>query len=96
MNAPFLLTAQLTGRLDRRYPAAGVVAVGCVEARRRPRVEHAGPATPFLVTVGRLPAVRAGFGLLVPGVTHVALRDVRPEISGAASGVVNASRQVGT
>ena len=38
----------------------------------------------------------AGFGLLVPGVTHVAMRDVPPEISGAASGVVNASRQIGT
>jgi hypothetical protein len=38
----------------------------------------------------------AGFGLLVPGVTNVAMRDVPPEISGAASGVLNASRQIGT
>jgi hypothetical protein len=30
MNAPFLLAAQLAGRLDRRYPPARVVAVGCV------------------------------------------------------------------
>ncbi|HEY5399067.1 MAG TPA: MFS transporter, partial [Trebonia sp.] len=30
MNAPFLLTAQLTGRLDHRWPAAAVTAAGCV------------------------------------------------------------------
>ena len=97
MNAPFLLTAQLTGRLDRRYPAAGVVAAGCVAgAAGVLALSMAGPATPFLVTVGGYLLCGAGFGLLVPGVTHVALRDVPPEISGAASSVVNASRQIGT
>jgi len=38
----------------------------------------------------------AGFGLLVPAVTHVAMRDVPPEASGGTSSVVNASRQIGT
>jgi len=97
MNAPFLLTAQLTGRLDRRYPAAGVVAAGCgAGAAGVVALSMAGPATPFLVTAGGYLLCGAGFGLLVPGVTHVAMRDVPPEISGAASSVVNASRQIGT
>jgi MFS transporter, DHA2 family, methylenomycin A resistance protein len=54
------------------------------------------PTTPFPVTAVGFLLCGAGFGLLVPGVTHVAMRDVPPEISGAASGVVNASRQIGT
>ena len=30
MNAPFLLMAQLTGWLDRRFPAATVICAGCL------------------------------------------------------------------
>jgi EmrB/QacA subfamily drug resistance transporter len=97
MNAPFLLTAQLTGRLDRRYPAARLVAAGCVAgAAGVLALSMAAPPTPFLVTAVGFLLCGAGFGLLVPGVTHVAMRDVAPETSGAASSVVNASRQLGT
>ena len=70
-----------------------------VAGRRRHGVlalSMAGPTTPFLVTAGGYLLCGAGLGLLVPGVTHVAMRDVPPEISGAASSVVNASRQIGT
>jgi DHA2 family methylenomycin A resistance protein-like MFS transporter len=97
MNAPFLLAAQLTGRLDRRYPAARVVAAGCVAGAAGVfALSTAAATTPFVVTAVGFLLCGAGFGLLVPGVTHVAMRDVPPEISGAASGVVNASRQLGT
>jgi MFS transporter, DHA2 family, methylenomycin A resistance protein len=97
MNAPFLLTAQLTGRVDRRYPVARVVAAGCVAGAAGVfALSLAAATTPFVVTAVGFLLCGAGFGLLVPGVTHVAMRDVPPEISGAASGVVNASRQVGT
>jgi MFS transporter, DHA2 family, methylenomycin A resistance protein len=97
MNAPFLLTAQLAGRLDRRYPVAGVVAAGCVAGAAGVfALSMAGPTTPFIVTAVGYQLCGAGFGLLVPGVSHVAMRDVPPETSGAASSVVNASRQIGT
>ena len=97
MNAPFLLTAQLAGRLDRRCPAAGVVAAGCAAGAAGVfALSMAGPTTPFVVTAVGYLLCGAGFGLLVPGVTNVAMRDVPPETSGAASSVVNASRQIGT
>jgi MFS transporter, DHA2 family, methylenomycin A resistance protein len=38
----------------------------------------------------------AGFGTMIPGTTNVAMRDVPPGVSGAASGVWHASRQIGT
>jgi len=37
-----------------------------------------------------------GTGMWIPGVANVAMRDVPPGLSGTASGVFNASRQVGT
>lgn len=96
-NAPILLAAQLAGRLDRRYPPARVVAVGCVAgAIGFLALSRAGTGTPFALTVAGYLLAGAGFGVLVPGVTHVAMRDVPAGVSGAASGVLNASRQVGT
>ena len=40
--------------------------------------------------------VGVGWGTLVPGVVNVAMRDVPRGVSGGASGLVNAARQVGT
>jgi MFS transporter, DHA2 family, methylenomycin A resistance protein len=97
MNAPFLFMAQLTGRIDRRYPPSRVVAAGCVVgALGILALSRAGTSTPFILTAFGYVLAGAGFGVLVPGVTHVAMRDVPAGVSGAASGVVNASRQVGT
>lgn len=97
MNAPFLFMAQLTGRIDRRHPPGRVVSAGGVVAAigifALSRVDT---STPFLLTAIGYVLAGAGFGVLVPGVTHVAMRDVPAGVSGAASGVVNASRQVGT
>jgi MFS transporter, DHA2 family, methylenomycin A resistance protein len=97
MNAPFLLMAQLTGRIDRRHPASRVVAAGCVVAAIGVfALSRAGTPTPFILTAIGYFLAGLGFGVMVPGVTHVAMRDVPAGVSGAASGVVNASRQVGT
>ena len=97
MNAPFLVMAQLTGRIDRRQPPGRVVAVGCVVAATGILVlSRAGMSTPFALTAIGYLLAGSGFGVLVPGVTHVAMRDVPQGASGAASGVVNASRQIGT
>ena len=97
MNVPFLLMAQLTGRLDRRHPPSRVVAAGCIVAAIGIfALSRATPTAPFVLTAVGYLLSGAGFGVLVPGVTHVAMRDVPSGASGAASGVVNASRQVGT
>ena len=40
--------------------------------------------------------VGVGWGALVPGIINVAMRDVPPGVSGAASGILNAARQIGT
>jgi len=97
MNVPFLLMAQLTGRIDRRYPPSKVVAAGCVTAAIGIfALSRADTTTPFILTAIGYILAGSGFGVLIPGVTHVAMRDVPAGVSGAASGVVNASRQLGT
>jgi len=95
LNVPFLLIAQLTGRLD-RSPAA-VIGAGCLAAAAGVfALSLAGLATPFVLTAAGYVACGAGFGALVPAITHVAMRDVPAGASGTASGALNASRQIGT
>jgi DHA2 family methylenomycin A resistance protein-like MFS transporter len=97
MNGPFLLMAQFTGLIDRRHPPSRVVGAGCaVAAVGILALSMAGATGPFALTAAGYLLAGAGFGVLVPGVTHVAMRDVPAGVSGTASGVVNASRQVGT
>jgi MFS transporter, DHA2 family, methylenomycin A resistance protein len=97
MNGPFLLMAQFTGRIDRRHPPHRVVAAGCVVAAIGIfALSRAGANTSFALTAVGYILAGAGFGVLVPGVSHVAMRDVPTGVSGAASSVVNASRQIGT
>ena len=74
-----------------------MVAAGCVAGAAGVfALSMVFPTTQFLLTAAGFLLCGAGFRLLVPGATHVAVRDVPPEISGAASGVVNGSRQIGT
>ena len=97
MNAPFLLMAQFAGRLDRRFSAAAVVAIGCLVAAIGVFVlSRVTTTTPFALTAFGYVLFGAGFGTFVPATTHVAMRDVPPGSSGAASGVLNAARQIGT
>jgi DHA2 family methylenomycin A resistance protein-like MFS transporter len=97
MNAPFLLMAQFAGRLDRRFPAAAVAATGClVAALGIFALSVAGTTTPFAVTALGYLLFGAGSGTLLPATTHAAMRDVPAGVSGAASGVLNAARQIGS
>ena len=97
MNAPFLLMAQSAGRLDRRFPATAVVATGCaVAAVGVFALSRVTTTTPFALTAVGYVLFGGGFGTFIPGTTHVALRDVPPGVSGAASGMLNAARQIGT
>lgn len=97
MNAPFLLMAQFAGGLDRRFSAATVVATGCVVAAVGVfALSRVTTTTPFALTALGYVLFGAGFGTFIPGTTHVAMRDVPSGVSGAASGVLNAARQIGT
>jgi EmrB/QacA subfamily drug resistance transporter len=97
MNIPFLVTAQFAGRLNRRFPAAAVVAGGClVGACGVATLGSLGESTPFAVAFVGYVLLGSGWGALVPSTINVAMRDVPPGTSGGASGIVNAARQVGT
>lgn len=97
MNAPFLAMAQCTGRFERRFSATALVGGGClIGAAGIASLAAAGPSTPFALTAAGYVLSGAGFGTLVPAITHLAMRDVPAGVSGAASGVLNASRQIGT
>jgi MFS transporter, DHA2 family, methylenomycin A resistance protein len=97
LNAPFLVLAQLAGRLDRRFSGRAVICAGCLAAAAGLlALSLARPATPFALTAVGFVVSGAGFGALVPAITHVAMRDVPAGASGAASGLLNSSRQAGT
>jgi DHA2 family methylenomycin A resistance protein-like MFS transporter len=96
MNIPFLVTAQFAGRLSRRLPARAIVVGGCaVTAAGILTFSTLTPSSPFIVAVIGYVLFGTGTGMWIPGVANVAMRDVPPGLSGTASGVFNASRQVG-
>ncbi|MGH9093390.1 MAG: MFS transporter, partial [Acidimicrobiales bacterium] len=97
MNLPFLVVAQLSGRLHRRFRSATVVAAGCVAGGVGIVVLGLATATtPVVLAEAGYFVLGAGYGALVPGVANVAMRDVPAGVSGAASGILNTCRQVGT
>lgn len=97
MNAPFLLVAQLAGRLERRLTPTALVGSGCVlGAVGLAALAAAGPSSAFALTAAGYLLTGSGFGMLVPALTNLAMRDVPAGVSGAASAVINASRQIGT
>jgi EmrB/QacA subfamily drug resistance transporter len=96
LNIPFLVMAHFTGRLSRRLPAAAIAAGGClVTAAGILTLSTLTPSSPFFVTVIGYVLFGTGTGMWIPGVANVAMREVPPGLSGTASGVFNASRQVG-
>src|SRR6202034_1686355 len=97
MNIPFLVVAQFAGRLSRRLSASAIVAGGClVTAAGVSAFSTLTPSSPFVIAVIGYVVFGTGTGMWIPGVANVAMRDVPPGLSGTASGVFNASRQVGT
>lgn len=97
MNVPFLLVAQSVGTLRQRFSSGSLVTIGCGTAAIGIAILSVSAATtPFaLVATGYLIS-GAGFGLLVPAITGLAMNEIPPEVSGAASAVLNSSRQLGT
>jgi predicted MFS family arabinose efflux permease len=97
MNVPFLFMAQLAGRLEHRITPTAIVSGGCMAgAIGLAALAVAGPSSPFVLTAAGYLISGAGYGMLVPALTHLAMRDVPEGVSGAASAVLNASRQIGT
>jgi MFS transporter, DHA2 family, methylenomycin A resistance protein len=97
LNLPFMVLAQFAGPLNRRIPAIVVVSTGCLTAGAGMfLLSTITPGTPFVTAAIGYVLVGAGYGTAVPAVTGVAMRDVPDGFSGTASGVLNASRQVGT
>ena len=97
MNIPFIVTAQCAGRLRRRFQPVVIVVGGClVGAAGVAVLALLSDTTSFAVAFVGYVLVGMGWGTLVPGVVNVAMRDVPPGVSGGASGLVNAARQVGT
>ncbi len=97
MNIPFTLTAQSAGRLHSRFSSRAVITFGALAfAVSLVLLSQVTTTTPFIVTAVGFVLIGLGPGALVPAVTHAAMRDVPPAVSGAASGVLNAGRQVGT
>src|SRR5262249_56104879 len=57
------------------------------------------PATPSSAWYDFLPAflvAGAGMGCVFPPMTTVAMRDIKPHVAGAASGLLNTNRQIGS
>jgi Na+/melibiose symporter-like transporter len=97
MNIPFLVMAQLSGRLHRRFSSTAVATCGClVGACGTLGLSLVMPSTPFVLAGVGYALLGAGYGTLVPGITNVAMRDVPAGVSGCASGILNSARQVGT
>ncbi|MFJ8143350.1 MFS transporter [Streptomyces sp. NPDC096013] len=97
MNAPFLVAAQMAGKLSQRFTPRAIVTTGCTAgALGIAALSTLTPATPFAVAAVGYLVAGIGFGLLVPGITNVAMRDVAAPVAGAASAVLNAARQLGT
>jgi predicted MFS family arabinose efflux permease len=97
MNIPFIVTAQCAGRLRRRFQPVVIVVGGCLLGAAGVVVlALLSDTTSFAVAFVGYVLVGIGWGTLVPGVVNVAMRDVPSGVSGGASGLVNAARQVGT
>jgi EmrB/QacA subfamily drug resistance transporter len=97
MNVPFLLAAQMAGKLSQRFTPRAIVTTGCTAgALGVAALSTLTSTTPFAVAAVGYLVAGVGFGLLVPGITNVAMRDVAGPVAGAASAVLNSSRQLGT
>ncbi|MER7011111.1 MFS transporter [Saccharopolyspora sp. NPDC000359] len=97
LNVPFLIAAQAAGELGQRFTPRATVTAGCAAgALGVAALSTLTPTTPFLVAAVGYLVAGVGFGLLVPGITHVAMRDVPGSVAGAASAVLNSARQLGT
>lgn len=97
MNIPFLVMAQLAGRLNRRWRPMTVIVVGLVVASAGIfGLSRLTVTTPFLYAAVGYALLGLGFGMMTPAVANAAMSQAPEGISGIASGILNAARQVGT
>lgn len=96
MNIPFLCMAQFAGRLNQRFQGVVVITAGCLIGGVGVGVlSTVSTSNGFLLAAVGYVFLGTGYGLLVPATANVAMRDVPADVAGAASGVLNAARQVG-
>ncbi|MBV9893667.1 MAG: MFS transporter [Chloroflexi bacterium] len=97
MNVPFLVVAQFAGRLQERISSRWVMTVGCLTgAAGVAGLASVAPSSPFVLTGVWYVLAGVGYGMLAPAVASAAMRDVPSAVAGAASGLLSATRQVGT
>lgn len=97
MNLPFLAMAQFAGRLHRRFPSSAVTGTGLfVAAAGILTLSQVTTSTPFALAGAGYVLLGLGYGTMTPAVATVAMSEVPLGASGVASGILNASRQVGT
>jgi EmrB/QacA subfamily drug resistance transporter len=97
MPASVFLASQLTSRvLLRRLNQKTVMVVGTsVAVVGLLLATRVGAATTYAQIVVSLVLIGAGSGMTLVALTSASLADVRPDIAGAASGLVNVSQQLG-
>jgi EmrB/QacA subfamily drug resistance transporter len=96
LNVPFLLVAPFAGRIVRRFggrvtSGVGILlgAAGIIGLAQLDVGSSYGAAWPFYALIG------AGYGTATPAISATAMGAIPPTRSGAGSGVLNSSRQVG-
>lgn len=96
LNLPFLAVAPLAGRIGRRFGTGPTSAVGLlagalgIAALARLDVD-----SPYLAAWPAYLLIGLGYGLAVPAVSAAAMGSIPAARAGVASGILNASRQVG-
>jgi len=96
MNVPFLVASLFAGRVQQRFGAIRVVAVGATLgglALAGFGLLSAGSG--FLAALPSFLALGLGFGLAVPAVSAMGMAAIEAERAGLGSGVLNTARQFG-
>ncbi len=97
MNGPFLIAAQLAGRLHQRLSSRAIMGTGLLAAALGIfGLSRVTTTTNFALAVAGYGLLGVGYGMFVPAVSNAAMAEVPMGASGIASGILNASRQVGT
>jgi MFS family permease len=97
LNAPFLLVAQAAGALHRRFSGRAVMTIGLLLAALGVfALSQVTTTTTFVLAAVGYGLLGLGFGMFAPAVSNAAMAHVPTGNSGIASGILNASRQVGT
>jgi len=97
LNLPFLVVAELAGRIAGRFRREALITTGAVIAAVGVLgLSRLGADSPYALAVVAYVCVGLGFGILVPACSNAAMSTVPPGASGIASGLLNTSRQIGT